>query len=120
MRVLEITLTKMSTMDFKLLSQVVDWSGSQLLEPSEKDPMGNNRKDHSILMEVYFKLEPKITKRKLLEPEKMRIRRNKSLKIGVHSGIAVLDALLDYWPHRNFKETPALEHIKEQITQQLL
>ncbi|MEM1339844.1 MAG: hypothetical protein AAF634_05055 [Bacteroidota bacterium] len=117
---IEISITSMSTEYFIVLSKAMDAYGTFLLEQSEKNKMGNERKDHSILTQAFFKVEPKISQRKLLEPTLSRDRKNKSLKIGVHSGMVILDAISAYWPLKSFSETPALEHVKDQISKQLL
>ncbi len=127
---IEITIKQMSTDYFLILCRAMEHYGGFLieqayyegflLEQSHEYRLGSERKDHSILTEAYFKLERKISKKKLLESSETKARQNKSLKLLIHTGMVILDAINAYWPQRSFSETPALEHVKEQLSKQLL
>ncbi|MFC4219036.1 hypothetical protein [Flagellimonas marina] len=116
----DITIDKMSTEYFRTLSWALERYGAILNDLGARAPMSNEAKDHSICLEVYFKLEPKVSKRELSKPLADRERQNKSLKVPVHAGIVIIDALHQVNGERDFSQTPAMEHIKEQISKQLL
>jgi len=116
----EFSLKKMSTNYFKVLFKVLEDYGGHLLDQADDDILSTYNKDHSITLELYFIVEAKVTSKQLFKPESELKKGNKSLKIKVHQGIVVLDAIFHYQPRREFYETPALEHIKEQICQELL
>lgn len=116
----EITIAKMSTEYFRTLSWALDRYGSWLKDFVERDPFSNESKDYSICLTTFFKVEPKISKKELLKPESDRSRQNKSLKIPVHSGIVILEAMQHVDHEKDFSQCPALEHIKEQISKQII
>ena len=115
----DISITKMSTDYFVTLSWAMERYGAHFQEQNP-DPMSNEAKDHSICLEIYFKLEPKVSKKQLYQSWNSRSRQNKSLKVPVHSGIVILDALVFVNGEKDFSQTPAIEHIKEEISKQLL
>jgi len=115
----EISLLKMSTNYFKVLFSVLEAYGKDLME--QKDNITcNSTKDHSIVLELYFKIEPKVSQKQYSKPIADQKRNNKKLTIKVHTGIVVLDAIDNYWGNRDFYETPALVHIKNEIYRSLL
>ena len=116
----EITLTKMSTNYFKTLSWALDKYGAMLKTNAELDTFSNEAIAYSICLETYFLLEPKISKKQLLKPENEQKRQNKRLKIPMHAGIVIIDSFWYTDSEKDFSMSPAIEHIKEQITKQLL
>lgn len=84
------------------------------------DKMSQEAKDHSICFELYLLLERKLTPLMMLKSKKEKSVNNRTLKIKVHMGMVVLDALHHVRAERDFRQVPAMEHIKEQISKQIL
>lgn len=118
----EMIIRKMSTAYFKVMFLVLETYGAFLKEQADnyEHPLSDYHKDHSIALDLYFKIEPKVSKKATSRPKREITRANKYLKIHLHSGLVLLDAIAHCWGTRDFSHTPAMEHIKDEISKAIL